>query len=84
MSRTMRVQWGELHKFMFRVKERYPSSQCILQTDRLVVDGRMFIWDQRSQSVEEQVVVTIPVHGDVITSINAQMRYSPCIHFDPQ
>ena len=74
MSRTMRVQWGELNKFKARVKERYPASQCILHTDKLVVDGRMFVWDRKSQKVEEQIIVTIPANGDVITSINTQLR----------
>ena len=65
---------------MARVKERYPASQCIMHKDKPIVDGRMFVWDNKSQKVEEQVIVTIPANGDVITSINAQLRYSE--HFN--
>ena len=78
----MREQWGELNKFMARVKERYAGSQCILSTEKLLVDGRMFVWDRKSQKVEEQVIVTIPANGDVITSINAQMKTPSRIQLD--
>ena len=40
MSRTVREQWGELHKFMSRVKAKYPTSQCFLKQDKLYVDNR--------------------------------------------
>ena len=40
MSRTVREQWGELHKFMSRVKAKYPTSQCFLKKTTLFVDNR--------------------------------------------
>ena len=40
MSRTVREQWGELHKFMSRVKAKYPTSQCFLKQEKLYVDNR--------------------------------------------
>ena len=68
--------------FMARVKERYTGSHCILSTEKLMVDGRMFVWDRKSQKVEEQVIVTIPANGDVITSINAHLRTPLRIQLD--
>ena len=50
MSRTVREQWGELHKFMSRVKAKYPTSQCFLKQDKLYVDNR---WVP-SKAVEEK------------------------------
>ena len=44
MSRTVREQWGELHKFMSRVKAKYPTSQCFLKQDKLYVDNRSVSW----------------------------------------
>ena len=41
MSRSMREEWGELYRFMARVKEKYPSSACILQDNRLFVDNKV-------------------------------------------
>ena len=76
MSRTVREQWGELHKFMSRVKAKYPTSQCFLKQDKLYVDNRcdcamttrissdiccrMFVWNLEEGRVTEQMVVTIP------------------------
>ena len=47
---------------------RYPDSHCSLNSDSLSVDGRMFVWDQQRAQVEEQVLVTIPIQGDVVTT----------------
>ena len=46
MSRTVREQWGELHKFMSRVKAKYPTSQCFLKQDKLYVDNRSVSWSR--------------------------------------
>ena len=46
MSRTVREQWGELHKFMSRVKAKYPTSQCFLKQDKLYVDNRSVYWSR--------------------------------------
>ena len=46
MSRTVREQWGELHKFMSRVKAKYPTSQCFLKQDKLYVDNRSGSWSR--------------------------------------
>ena len=43
MSRTVREQWGELHKFMSRVKAKYPTSQCFLKQEKLYVDNRFLV-----------------------------------------
>ena len=43
MSRTVREQWGELHKFMSRVKAKYPTSQCFLKQEKLYVDNRYLV-----------------------------------------
>jgi len=74
MTRTMREGWGELTKFMARVRERYPGSKCELQNDRLYVDGRMFVWNKKAEKVEERVQVTIPPSGDIVTSLQAQLK----------
>ena len=82
MSRATRVQWGELNKFMVKVKERYPASQCQLSPDRLMVDGRAFVVDRLSGKVEEQVVVTIPITGEATTSAAAQLRAPSKVQVD--
>ena len=41
MSRPEREQWGELRKFMLRVKTKYPAFQCFLKTSKLYVDNRL-------------------------------------------
>ena len=74
MSRTNRQGWCELHRFMFKVLDRYPQTQCRLTSDALYVDGRMFVWDSVSGQVEELVTVTIPVQGEVITSAAGHNR----------
>ena len=75
MSRHNRQGWCELQRFMFRVLDRYPHSQCRLDSESLSVDGRMFVWDRSTGKVEEQVTVTIPVQGDIITSATSHARY---------
>lgn len=75
MSRTVREQWGELHKFMSRVKAKYPTSQCFLKQDKLYVDNRMFVWNLEEGRVTEQMVVTIPATpGNLFPGLNVQNR----------
>ena len=40
MTRPEREQWGELRKFMVKVKTKYPTSQCFLKKTTLFVDNR--------------------------------------------
>ena len=76
MSRTVREQWGELHKFMSRVKAKYPTSQCFLKQEKLYVDNRMFVWNLEEGRVTEQMVVTIPATpGNVFPGLNVQSKY---------
>ena len=39
-TRPEREQWGELRKFMVKVKTKYPTSQCFLKKTTLFVDNR--------------------------------------------
>ena len=90
MSRTVREQWGELHKFMSRVKAKYPTSQCFLKQEKLYVDNRlarcdmteshlicrMFVWNLEEGRVTEQMVVTIPATpGNIFPGLNVQNRF---------
>ena len=60
------------------------SSQCRLHTagESLTVDGRVFVWDGAAGKVEEQVTVTIPVQGEIITSKSAGNRAPSKIQID--
>ena len=60
------------------------SSQCRLHTagESLAVDGRVFVWDGAAGKVEEQVTVTIPVQGEIITSQSAGNRAPSKIQID--
>ena len=60
------------------------SSQCRLHTagESLSVDGRVFVWDGAAGKVEEQVTVTIPVQGEIITSKSAGNRAPSKIQID--
>ena len=79
MSRTVREQWGELHKFMSRVKAKYPTSQCFLKQEKLYVDNRMFVWNLEEGRVTEQMVVTIPATpGNIFPGLNVQSKYGGC------
>ena len=40
MTRPEREQWGELRKFMQKIKTKYPTSQCFLKKTTLFVDNR--------------------------------------------
>ena len=75
MSRTVREQWGELHKFMSRVKAKYPTSQCFLKQDKLYVDNRMFVWNLDEGRVSEQAIISIPTtQSTPMPRLNVQNR----------
>ena len=46
------------------------------------MDGRVFVWDRALGKVEEQVTVTIPVQGEILTSKSAQNRAPSKIQID--
>ena len=46
-----------------------------LGREKLTVDARVFVWDRLAGKVEEQRTVTIPIQGDVLSSINGNNRY---------
>ena len=49
---------GDSTFIVIQVRERYPGSKCDLQTDRLYVDGRMFVWNKRAEKVfVEQLII---------------------------
>ena len=77
MSRGARQGWCELQRFMLRVLDRYPHSQASLATHggTLTVDQRVFVWDRQAAKVEEQVTVTIPIQGDIVTSATSHVRW---------
>ena len=77
MSRGARQGWCELQRFMLRVLDRYPHSQASLATSggTLTVDQRVFVWDRQAGKVEEQVTVTIPIQGDILTSATSHVRW---------
>ena len=77
MSRGARQGWCELQRFMLRVLDRYPHSQASLATSggSLTVDQRVFVWDRQAGKVEEQVTVTIPIQGDIVTSATSHVRW---------
>ncbi|XP_023326040.1 protein Daple [Eurytemora carolleeae] len=76
MSRSMREEWGELYRFMVRVRERYPSSVCILQENRLYVDNKIFVWDKSKQKVAEQPRLVLSNSGVQIPNKVKSSRHS--------
>lgn len=76
MTRPEREQWGELRKFMVKVKSRYPTSQCFLKKTTLFVDTRMFIWSLEEGRVMEQAIISIPTQAaQPLPRLNVQNRY---------
>ena len=79
MTRPEREQWGELRKFMVKVKSRYPTSQCFLKKTTLFVDTRMFIWSLEEGRVMEQAIISIPTQAaQPLPRLNVQNR---CQHY---
>ena len=75
MTRPEREQWGELRKFMVKVKSRYPTSQCFLKKTTLFVDTRMFIWSLEEGRVMEQAIISIPTQAaQPLPRLNVQNR----------
>ncbi len=75
MTRPERAQWGELRKFMVKVKSRYPTSQCFLKKTTLFVDTRMFIWSLEEGRVMEQAIISIPTQAaQPLPRLNVQNR----------
>lgn len=75
MTRPDREMWGQLRKFMVRVKTKYPTSQCFLKKTTLFVDTRRFVWSLDEGRIMEQAVIFIPTTQTVaMPRLNVQNR----------
>ena len=75
MTRPDREMWGQLRKFMVRVKTKYPTSQCFLKKTTLFVDTRRFVWSLDEGRIMEQAVISIPTTQTVaMPRLNVQNR----------
>ena len=75
MTRPDREMWGQLRKFMVRVKTKYPTSQCFLKKTTLFVDTRRFVWSLDEGRIMEQAVISIPPTQTVaMPRLNVQNR----------
>ena len=45
MNRKTRESRSELRRFMRNIKRANPSVNCVLQYDKLVVDNKIFVWN---------------------------------------
>ena len=45
MNRKTRESRAELRRFMRNIKRANPSVSCVLQYDKLVVDHKIFVWN---------------------------------------
>ena len=45
MNRKTRESRSELRRFMRNIKRANPSVNCVLQYDKLVVDHKIFVWN---------------------------------------
>ena len=45
MNRKTRESRNELRRFMRTIKRTNPSVNCVLQYDKLVVDNKIFVWN---------------------------------------
>ena len=55
LSKRTRVARQELRKFMRHVKKVNPEKRCLLQYDKLFIDGKLFAYSESSGKVEQQV-----------------------------
>ena len=53
LSKRTRESRQELRKFMRHVKRINPEKRCFLQYDKLYVDGKLFIYNEATGSVEQ-------------------------------
>ena len=53
-SRKTREARQELRKFLRLVKKSNPERRCLLQYDKLYIDGKLFIYSEVTGQVEEQ------------------------------
>ena len=54
LSRRTRIARQELRKFMRHVKRVNPEKRCLLQYDKLYIDGKLFGYSESSGKVEQQ------------------------------
>merc|ERR1712079_442693 len=54
MNRKTRESRAELRRFMRNIKRANPSVSCVLQYDKLVVDHKIFVWNDIQGKVIEQ------------------------------
>ena len=55
LSKRTRIARQELRKFMRHVKRVNPEKRCLLQYDKLYIDGKLFAYSESSGKVEQQV-----------------------------
>ena len=53
-SRKTREARQELRRFLRLVKKSNPERRCLLQYDKLYIDGKLFIYSEVTGQVEEQ------------------------------
>ena len=54
LSKRTRIARQELRKFMRHVKRVNPEKRCLLQYDKLYIDGKLFGYSESSGKVEQQ------------------------------
>ena len=65
MNRKTRESRSELRRFMRNIKRANPSVNCVLQYDKLVVDHKIFVWNDIQVTPDHCHCVTAP--DNVIT-----------------
>ena len=55
LSKRTRIARQELRKFMRHVKRVNPEKRCLLQYDKLYIDGKLFAYSEAAGKVEQQV-----------------------------
>ena len=54
-SKKTREARQELRKFLRLVKRSNPERRCLLQYDKLYIDGKLFAYSESSGKVEQQL-----------------------------
>ena len=54
-------------KFMRHVRRQNPEKRCLIQYDKLLIDGKMFVYNDFKGMVEEQILPPSMTLQEVIT-----------------